>query len=653
MSENVGKGLENSGSELKEADRGRYRALVEASPDAILEVDRTGKILLVNQEAENLFRCSRADLIGKQIDEFVPERFRSGHAAHRDSYGARPVKRRMGSGLDLWARRADGSEVPVDINLSPIETGEDRILCVVRDITDRKRAEEAIRTLNHMLEQRNREVERANQLKSEFLASMSHELRTPLNAIIGFSDLLREESGGELNEKQKRYTGHIGQGARHLLALINDILDLSKIEAGQVELRMETLSVADRIEEVLTAIRPLTKDKRLDLRADVVPGFEIVADRTHLKQILYNLLNNAVKFTPQGGEITIDAHKVGDVCRISVADTGIGINPEDMETIFESFRQVAATTKGIREGTGLGLAITKRLVEAHRGRIWVESQFGKGSRFFVELPLQPAPPGAEAGGAAVADAGPRKAPLVLIVEDEEPARELLAHYLDSEGYAVAWVASGADAIAQAVRLSPDAITLDLLLPDGNGLKTLHQLKKDPATGHIPIIIVSVLDERGMGLALGAAEYLTKPVERETLLAALHKHIPLASRGAAKILVVDDDTETRYLLAEILNGEGYVSLLATSGMEAFDILGRVRPAAILLDLLMPGMDGFELLTRIKEDRSLRNLPVLVLTAMHLTDQDLQNLAGKVRGIFLKGNTWKEALLDQLRLAVHEN
>ncbi len=637
-----------------ESDHGRYRELVEAAPDAILEVDRTGKIRLVNHEAETLFRCTRAELIGKQIDEFVPERFRSGHAALRDSYCERPLKRPMGSGLELWARRADGSEVPVDIHLSPIQSGEDlRIICVVRDITEPKRAEEAIRTLNHMLEQRNREVERANQLKSEFLASMSHELRTPLNAIIGFSDLLREESGGELNDKQKRYTGHIGQGARHLLALINDILDLAKIDAGQVELRMETLSATDRIEEVLAAIRPLIRDKKLSLRADVFPGLEIVADQTHLKQILYNLLSNAVKFTPQGGEIILEAHREGDVGCISVADTGIGIAPEDINDIFESFSQVAATTKGIREGTGLGLAITKRLVEAHRGRIWVESQLGKGSRFFVELPLRPASTGTEAGGADIADAGSRKAPLVLIVEDEEPARELLTNYLESDGYEVAWAASGAEAITQAGRLSPAAITLDLLLPDGNGLKTLHQLKNDPATQNIPIIVVSVRDERGMGLALGASEYLTKPVEKETLLAALRKHIPLASTGAAKILVVDDDTETRYLLAEILDTEGYVSLLATSSMEAFDILGRVRPAAILLDLLMPGTDGFELLTRIKEDKSLRNLPVLVLTAKHLTDHDLQNLAGKIRGIFLKGNTWKETLLDQLRLAVHES
>jgi PAS domain S-box-containing protein len=631
-----------------------YRELVEAAPDAILQVDRAGTIRLVNQEAENLFRCSRAELIGRQIDEFVPDRFRGGHAAYREHYGAQPIRRPMGTGLDLWALRADGTEVPVDIKLSPIQLDDDtHIMCVVRDITERRQAEEEIRNLNQMLEQRNREVERANQLKSEFLASMSHELRTPLNAIIGFSDLLREESAGELNEKQKRYTGHIGQGARHLLALINDILDLSKIEAGRVELRMEKVAAEDAIGEVITAIRPLASDKRLNIQTGVSPGLEIVADRTRLKQVLYNLLSNAVKFTPEGGEIAVEVRKEGDVCRISVADTGIGIAPENLEAVFESFHQVAATTKGIREGTGLGLAITKRLVEAHRGRIWVESQIGEGSRFFVELPLRPPPKSTELSkDAQGADARARRAPLVLVVEDEEPARELLSHYLESESYEIAWAGSGADAIKQAVRLLPDAITLDLLLPDGNGLKTLHQLKKDPTTAQIPVIVVSVLDERGMGLALGASEYLTKPVEKDALIAALRRHIPLVSRGAARVLVVDDDTETRYLLAAVLETEGYVSLLAASGTEAFDILGRVRPEALLLDLLMPGMDGFQVLARIKEDVSFRNLPVLVLTAKDLTDEDLQKLAGKVRGLFRKGDAWRDVLLDQLRSAVRE-
>jgi PAS domain S-box-containing protein len=635
------------------ADAARYRELVEAAPDAILEVDRSGAIRLANQEAEKLFRCSRSQLIGRQIEEFVPERFRCGHARHRDRYTAHPVRRPMGSGLDLWALRTDGTEVAVDIKLSPIGNADElRVMCVIRDITERKHAAEEIQTLNHMLEERNREVERANQLKSEFLASMSHELRTPLNAVIGFSDLLLEETVGELNEKQKRYVSHIAQGGRHLLALIGDILDLSKIEAGRLELRMETFLAADAISEVLTALRPSAATKKLALRSDVSEGLEIVADRVRFKQILLNLMSNAIKFTPEGGEVGLDARAGGSFYRIAVTDAGIGIAPEDVQTIFESFRQVASSTKGIREGTGLGLAITRRLVEAHRGRISVESRVGRGSRFVVELPLRPTVKHDEMVRASPETARPRQAPLVLIVEDQEPAKELLGSYLESEGYEVAWADSGAAAIVQAGRLSPKAITLDLSLPDGNGLKILHELKEDPATANIPVIIVSVLDDREIGVALGAEEYLKKPVEKEKLLAALRKHIPLVSRGSSKVLVVDDDTETRYLLGAILDAEGYGSLLTASGNEALEILGRIRPDAVLLDLLMPGMDGFELLARIKEDRSLRNLPILVLTGKDLTDQDFQRLAGKIRGVFLKSNKWKEALLDQLRFAVPE-
>ena len=240
----------------------RFRELFEAAPDAIFEVDHEGTICLANEEAERLFGCPRAELIGRRVEELVPERHREAHLTHRGHYQDHPVKRRMGSGLDLWARKADGSEFPVDIKLSPIETDDGlRVMCVVRDITERRQTEEQIRSLNDSLERRNREVERANQLKSEFLASMSHELRTPLNAIIGFSDLLREQIAAQLSEKQQRHLNHISHGARHLLTLINDILDLSKIEAGRLDLRLEKLTLPDDIEEVFKIGRASCRER--------------------------------------------------------------------------------------------------------------------------------------------------------------------------------------------------------------------------------------------------------------------------------------------------------------------------------------------------------------------------------------------------------
>jgi PAS domain S-box-containing protein len=420
----------------------RFRELFEASPDAIFEVDPEGLICLASQESERLFGYTREELIGKSIDELVPARFRGQHAGHRGGYGAAPRRRPMGSGLDLWALRKDGSEFPVDIKLGPAGNGADlRVMCVIRDITGRKLAEGQIRELNQKLEQRNREVERANRMKSEFLASMSHELRTPLNAIIGFSDLLKEQNAGPLNTKQMRYMDHIANGSRHLLGLINDILDLSKIEAGRMELRTEIFAPSEGIEEAIAAIRPVADQKKLRVVTGLSQVPEIAADRQHLRQILFNLLSNAVKFTPAGGEIRVTNSLERGRCQICVADTGIGIAATETESIFESFHQAAATTKGIKEGTGLGLAITKRMVELNQGKIWVESEPRLGSRFFVELPLSAAPPAVFAAGDRDG-ARERDKPLVLVVEDEEAARELLTHHLEASGYQTAWCKVG-------------------------------------------------------------------------------------------------------------------------------------------------------------------------------------------------------------------
>ncbi|HET9837140.1 MAG TPA: PAS domain-containing sensor histidine kinase [Candidatus Angelobacter sp.] len=377
----------------------RFRRLLDAAPDAILEVDGQGRIVLINQTAEKMFGYTRDELMGLNVETLVPASMRAGHVRHRTSYTAHPQMRPMGTGLELRAQRKDGSLFPVEISLSP-NPGEEggRVIALVRDITARKQVEDRLKaiqeqytaelaTKNQQLEARNLDVERANRLKSEFLASMSHELRTPLHTIIGFSELLTEELEGPLNDKQKRFIGHILQDSRHLLELINEILDLSKIEAGRLELQKEEMDFAGCLREVIAGIQHQAAAK--NIQVDVRNEFNgtLYADRMRVKEILYNLLSNALKFTPDGGEVWVGAMVQAHELQVVVGDTGIGVHPQEHDTIFDKFYQVGSTTEGTREGTGLGLPITRKLVELHGGNIWLESSPGKGSRFSFTLPL--------------------------------------------------------------------------------------------------------------------------------------------------------------------------------------------------------------------------------------------------------------------------
>jgi PAS domain S-box-containing protein len=377
----------------------RYRKLLHAVPDAILEVDPEGRITILNEAAERMFGYTRAEFFGLNVETLVPAAMRSGHAKHRSSYAEHPNTRPMGTGLELQGQRKDGSLFPVEISLSPnwIE-GSLHVIASVRDITERKTVENRLRSLreqytaeltlkNEQLEARNREVERANRLKTEFLASMSHELRTPLHTIIGFSELLGEQLEGPLTEKQQRFVGHILQDARHLLELINEVLDISKIESGRLELKRETFDFGQCVEEVMAGIRHHAASRNITLENQNNFHESLYADRLRLKEILYNLLNNAVKFTPEGGRVWIEAGREGDTLHISVCDTGIGIPEKEQPSIFEKFYQVGDISGGVREGTGLGLPITKHLVELHGGAISVASQPGKGSSFRLVLPL--------------------------------------------------------------------------------------------------------------------------------------------------------------------------------------------------------------------------------------------------------------------------
>lgn len=633
----------------------RFSLLLEAAPDAILEVDAEGKIILANTESERMFQRSREELTGLSIEALLPERFRGGHLAHRAHYGSNPVRRPMGAGLDLYALRKDGTELAVDINLSPLTDGrgQGHVMCVVRDVSQRRGNEEKIRVLNQRLERRsselaalnqelsvrNQEVERANRLKSEFLASMSHELRTPLNTILGFSELLSEESAGILNEKQKRFLSHIQRDASHLLELINDVLDLSKIEAGRLELRLERFPMAVAAAEVLTSVRPLAATKGIALDSDLDTKLILKADRLRFKEILYNLLSNAIKFTPSGGRVWIESSNFGGSVCIVVGDTGIGISAEDQEPIFESFRQASATTKGVREGTGLGLAITKRLVEHHGGRIWVESEPGRGSRFFFTLPLT------EADEETALPLQGMTSQLLLLASHLTTFRDELLPELHREGFRTETAASGADTFQKAKDLRPDLVLLDMELLGRSGWETLHELKTSPETRAIPVVILSSTDERKMGVALGAAECLIKPISGGALVQAVRR--VLHPEGALRVLIVDDDLQTRELLADTLMNEGHTPLSARYAAEALRILATARVDAVVLDLILPGRSGFEVLSDIRADPKLASLPVIVLTVKDLTERERETLTAHGAQFYTKGGGWRQRLLEELR------
>ena len=633
----------------------RFRHLLEAAPDAILEIDREGRIVLMNAATERLFGYSREELSGKNVDTLVPTEVRHRHVQHRDNYVAHPLPRPMGSGLLLQGQRKDSTRFPVEISLSPFESEEGfRIGAIIRDVTDRVKAEEQIRALqarytgeltaaNRQLELRNQEVEAANQLKSEFLASMSHELRTPLHTIIGFAELLSEGLEGSLTDKQLRFVNHILRDGRHLLDLINDILDLSKIEAGRLELKLEEFNWTQALSDVVGTIQPQATAKGVALSSpEEVSGQRLCADRVRFKAILYNLLSNAVKFTPSGGKVWIETLIDGDLLAISVYDTGIGIPVEQQTRIFDKFYQTGMTTKGIREGTGLGLAITKHLVELHGGTICVESKPGCGSSFTFTIPLEP-----QEVEPTVSQPRDGVKPLLLIVQADAAARDALVDYLQLHGYRTEVATTSDEVLTKAKHLHPDAITLDLLTPGAEGWNVLRELRQSHETVRIPVLVVSIMDETRDNLTAGAAAYLVKPVDRELLLGALRQHVRTYPGNPSKILVVDDEQSSLQLLQEVLGGAGYLPILNSSGRQALETLAKTQVSAVVVDLMMPEINGFEFIVRVREHPRFQDLPLFVLTAKELSGHDFEVLRQSTKAVFLKNSTWREDLLSQLR------
>ena len=494
---------------------------------------------------------------------------------------------------------------------------------------------------------KSRQLEAADRHKSEFLANMSHELRTPLNAIIGYSEMLQEDAAdlgaAQFTDDLKK----INAAGKHLLELINAVLDLSKIEAGKMELYLESFDVATLVRDIAAVIQPLAakNSNRLEMRCPDEIG-TMWADLTKVRQALFNLLSNACKFTDRGTISLAVARKVmdgQDWIEFSVNDTGIGMTPEQLTRLFEVFSQADAATTRKYGGTGLGLALSRRLCRMMGGDVTVESEAGRGSTFTILLPAlvaeiveQPAAP------AAPTDRVTSGVGTVLVIDDEAAVRDLMQRFLAKEGFRVVTAAGGEEGLRRARELRPDAITLDVMMPGMDGWAVLSALKADPDVADVPVIMLTIVDDRNLGYALGASDYLTKPIDRDRLVTVLKQH-----RRDRPVLVVDDDAGLRQLLRRMLEPEGYAVVEAENGRVALERLRDVSPSVVLLDLMMPEMDGFEFVAELRRHEAWRAIPVVVITARDLSRDDHERLNGYVQKILQKGEHGRDQLLAEVR------
>ena len=523
------------------------------------------------------------------------------------------------------------------------------------DITELKRTEMELSKAIEEAQRASANAEEASRAKSAFLANMSHELRTPMNAIIGYCEMLIEEVEDAGHQAYLPDLQKIHTAGKHLLSLINDILDLSKIEAGKMDLYVEEFDVPAIIEEIKNTIQPLIAKNANRLIVDcptTLPRMQ--SDLTKLRQTLFNLLSNASKFAKEGQitlAVTTEHVEGGDWLNFRVADNGIGMSPEQIDKVFEAFTQADNSTTRKYGGTGLGLTITKKFCQMLGGDISVNSALGKGSTFTIRLPSRIAaskPMAAREPSSTVksnkdhvADSGINT---VLIIDDDIAVQEVLRETFEKAGFSVACAASGEEGLRLAKQLRPAAITLDILMPHMDGWGVLIRLKNDPITLDIPVVLVTIMDDKNLGYSLGAAEYLTKPVDRQRLVALVRKH--QYGTTDCPILVVDDDAGNRDMMSRTLISAGYSVIEAEHGQAALTVLEQCNPRLIILDLMMPVMDGFQFMTKLREQEKWRTLPVIVVTAKELTEEDRMLLQGSVERVLPKGGFTREQLLQDI-------
>ncbi|AWV88737.1 hybrid sensor histidine kinase/response regulator [Bradymonas sediminis] len=632
-------------------------AVLETAPDAIITVDTDGQILRANRATARIFSCDRDEIVGQNIRALIADLEAQALVRAVESHA-------QGESVEFDGQCSKGNSIPLEIAFGRLDA---RIVLVLRDITERKVANEALRSA------RDQAIE-ASRAKSAFLANMSHELRTPLNAVIGYSEMIKEEIE-VMREDQvdniEAVTGflpdlmRIRTAGTHLLALINDILDLSKIEAGKMNLHLEVFEVAALIEDIRSTIAPLATKSNNTLNVELDPGLGYMnSDATKVRQILFNLLSNACKFT-KDGDITIRVTPDTDYEHLifEVEDTGVGMSPEQLGKIFDAFIQADGSTTRQFGGTGLGLTITRHFCALLGGEVEVESTLGEGSLFKVRLRTNMEREEADdthhdasethnAGANGAAEATPNTgADTVLVIDDDPTMRDLLRRILEREGFAVATAASGSEGLLLAEHLRPDVITLDVMMPQMDGWSLLSRLKENADLQDIPVIMVTMVAESERGFALGADHYLLKPINRKKLVGILNKYRN-SSADFKNILLVEDDEPNRTMVRRTLDDSGWEIREAENGQLALDLLDDFAPDLVLLDLMMPQMDGFEFLRRFREIEAFQNTPVIVVTAKELTDDEkiqLQRDANEVlaKGGRAGGGNPLEELLSQVR------
>ena len=594
---------ERLGSMLRaqQEEASKSQAILEAVADGVMVANAQGRVILFNEAAEHILGAVREEIIGRPTDDLLGLYGAAGTALV-NQVRQWQTSTEARSQMPSLEQRLRIEERHINVHVAPVTLGDEYLgtVSIFRDVTKEV------------------EVDRA---KTEFVSTVSHELRTPMTSIKGYADLILLGAAGQMNDDQRRFLSIIKANADRLSVLVNDLLDISRLEGGRVELDIKPLSLESLVDQVATTLRAKIEDKGLTLSLHIPPDLPpVMGDRDRVIQILTNLVSNAYQYTPTGGSIDVRALCAAGMVQVDVADTGIGIAPEDQPKVFDRFFRADDPKVQEFSGTGLGLAIVKSLVEMQSGRIWLDSEVGKGSTFSFTLPTaregeeEPAPTPVELQPAAeIRHNGKRH---VLVVEDDLDIAQLISHHLTDKGYIVSTAGRAEEAFQAARTELPDLITLDIYLPGADGFELLQHLKSDETTADIPVVIVSVLADKNQGLRLGAVDYMTKPLDEQLLLNTVGRVLA----GAGKVLVVDDDRDTQILLRQVLSNLGIDVRTTASGRRALELAQQDKFDLILLDLKLPGgMDGYQVLTQLKQNEQTAAIPVIVLTGSLTTEE----------------------------------